>query len=91
MFDIKTEVKKFADSLKAENLNYRVLVFTDKDVIEERDLSFTQFSADTTHDVWELSKKTGKTVEKILHEIAFTIKVFEEEFEEAEEDERQSR
>lgn len=82
MIDIKTEVKKFVDSLKAEGLDYRVLVFTDKDVIEERDLSFTQFSADTTHAVWELSKKTGKSVEKILHEIAFTIKVFEEDFKE---------
>ncbi len=82
MIGIKTEVKKFADSLKAEGFNYRILVFTDKDVIEERDLSFTQFSADTTHDVWELSKKTGKTVDEVLHGIAFTIKVFEEEFEE---------
>lgn len=82
MIDIKTEVKKFADNLKAEGLNYRILVFTDEDVIEERDLSFTQFSAAATHDVWELSKKTGKTVEEVQHEIAFTIKVFEEEFEE---------
>ena len=91
MIDIKTEVKKFADSLKAEGFKYRVLVFTDKDVIEERDLNLTQLSSVVTHDVWELSQKTGKSVEKILHEIAFTIKVFEEEFEEAEEDERQSR
>ena len=82
MNDIKTEVKKFVETLKAENLNYRILVFTDKDVIDFRDLSFTQLSAATTHAVWELSKKTGKSVEKILHEIAFTIKVFEEEFEE---------
>ena len=84
MNDIKTEVKKFADSLKAENLNYRILVFTDKDVIDFRDLNLTQLGAATTHAVWELSKKTGKSVEKILHEIAFTIKVFEEEFEEEE-------
>ena len=84
MIDIKNEVKKFADSLKAEGLNYRILVFTDKDVIDIRNLSFTQLSAVTTNAVWELSKKTGKSVEKILHEIAFTIKVFEEEFEEEE-------
>ena len=82
MNDIKTEVKKFADSLKAENLNYRILVFTDKDVIDIRNLNFTQLGAATTHAVWELSKKTGKTVDEVLHEIAFTVKVFEEEFEE---------
>ena len=82
MIGIKTEVKKFADSLKAENLNYRILVFTDKDVIDFRDLNLTQLGAATTHAVWELSKKTGKTVDEVLHEIAFTVKVFEEEFEE---------
>ena len=83
MIDIKTEVKKFVEIFKAEGLNYRILVFTDKDVIEERDLSFTQFSADTTHAVWELSQKTGKTVDEVLHEIAFTIKIFYEDFKEA--------
>ncbi len=84
MIDLKTEVKKFAETLKAEGFNYRILVFTDKDVIDFRDLNLTQLSAAATNDVWELSKKTGKSVEKILHEIAFTIKVFEEEFEEEE-------
>lgn len=84
MIDIKTEVKKFVDSLKAENLNYRVLVFTEKDVIDIRDLNLTQLSAATTHAVWELSKKTGKTVDEVLHEIAFTVKVFEEDFKEEE-------
>ena len=84
MFDIKSAVKALVEILKAENLNYRILVFTDKDVIDIRDLSFTQLSAAATRDVWELSKKTGKTVEEVLHEIAFTIKVFEEEFEEEE-------
>ena len=82
MFDIKSPVKALVETLKVENLNYRVLVFTGKDVIEERDLSLTQLSAAVTHDVLEFSKKTGKSVERILHEIAFTIKVFEEEFEE---------
>ncbi len=86
MIDLKTEVKKFAETFKAENLNYRILVFTDKDVIEERNMTENQYSSVVTHDVWELSKKTGKTVEKILHEIAFTIKVFEEEFEEEKND-----
>ena len=38
--------------------------------------------AAATNAIWELSKKTDKTVEEVLHEIAFTIKVFEEEFEE---------
>lgn len=84
MIDIKNAVKKFVETLKAENLNYRILVFTEKDVIEERDLSFTQLSATTTHTVWELSQKSGKTVDEVQHEIAFTIKVFEEDFEEEE-------
>lgn len=84
MIDIKNAVKKFVETLKAENLNYRILVFTEKDVIEERDLSFTQLSATTTHAVWELSQKSGKTVDEVQHEIAFTIKVFEEDFEEEE-------
>ena len=82
MFDIKPAVKALVETLQVENLNYRVLVFTDKDVIDFRDLNLTQLSAATTHDVWELSKKSGKTVDEVLHEIAFTIKVFEEEFEE---------
>ncbi len=82
MFDIKSPVKALVEIFKAEGLNYRILVFTDKDVIEERDLSLTQLSAVVTRNVWELSKKTDKTVEEVLHEIAFTIKVFEEEFEE---------
>lgn len=84
MIDIKNEVKKFVDSLKTEGLNYRILVFTDKEVIDFRDLNLTQLSADTTHDVWELSQKTGKSVEKILHDIAFTIKIFDEDFKEEE-------
>ena len=82
MFDIKSPVKALVEIFKAEGLNYSILVFTDKDVIEERDLSLTQLSAVATRNVWELSKKTDKTVEEVLHEIAFTIKVFEEEFEE---------
>ena len=87
MIDIKTEVKKFAETLKAENLNYRILVFTEKDVIDFRDLSFTQLGAVTTNAVWELSKKTGKSVDEVLREIACTIKVFEEDFEEEEKNE----